>query len=63
MNETDFRIDCERSRIVITLDVNKKIRMTDSNNRDYVTSVKIVNAIDDTISSMLIMKKVNILHK
>ena len=63
MNETDFRIDCERSRIVITLDVNKNIRMTDSNNRDYVTSVKVVNAIDDTILTMLIMKRVNILHK
>ena len=34
-----------------------------SNNRDYITSVKCVSSIDEVISSMLIILKINILHK
>ena len=63
MNETSFRIECERSRIVVTLNVTKNIRMTDSDNRDYITSIESVNAVDDTMSSLLILKRSHILHK
>ena len=63
MNKTSFRVDCDKSRIVITLDVNKNIRMTDLDNRDYITTIKVVFAEEDTISSLLILKGAHILHK
>ena len=63
MNETDFRIECEKSRIIITLITKKSSsRMTDLNNREYIIFVEVINAADDIISSFLIFKKSIIAH-
>lgn len=40
MDEKGFRIGCGRAHLVITLDPNKPLRMTDPKNRDYITSVE-----------------------
>ena len=40
MNETGFRIECKRAQIVITLNPRNLLRMTDPDNRDYITSVE-----------------------
>ena len=63
MNETKFRIDCERAQMIITLNPKKFFRMMNSNNRDYITSVKCVSSTDEIIPSMLIIGGVNIFHK
>ena len=63
MNETEFRIDCERAQMIITLNSKKFFRMMDSDNRDYITSVKCVSSTDEIILSMLIIGEVNIFHK
>ena len=63
MNETDFRIDCDRAQLIMIMNVNKSLRMTDSDNRDYITSMKCVSFADDVILFLLILSKVNILHK
>ena len=63
MNEIDFRIDCERTQMIITLNSKKSFRMINSNNRYYITFVKCVNSVDEMISSMLIISKINIFHK
>jgi hypothetical protein len=63
MNETDFRIDCERAQLVVTLNSNKSLRMTNSNNRTYLTSMKCVSSEGWFIPLMLILAEVHILHK
>ena len=63
MNETSFRIDCDRTQLIVTMNVNKSLRMTDSNNRDYITLMKCVSLTDDVISFLFIISEVNILHK
>ena len=62
MNETEFRLNCEKFRIIIILNIKKFFKMTDSNNREYIISMKIINVNDKIISSMLIVKKNFILH-
>ena len=63
MNETNFRIDCDRAHLVMIINVNKSLRMIDLNNRDYIISMKCVNFVNDVISFLFIILKVNILHK
>ena len=63
MNETDFRIDCGRTQMIITLDPKRPLRMMNSDNRDYITSVKCVSSGGEVIPPMLIISGVNILHK
>ena len=63
MNETEFRLNCGKSRIIITLNIKKPFKMTDSNNREYITSMKIINVDGEIIPSMLIVKKNFILHR
>ena len=63
MNETKFRIECERAHMIITLDSKKPFRMINSNNRDYITFVKCVSSTDEIIPPMLIISGVNIFHK
>ena len=63
MNEIDFRIDCERTQMIITLNVNKSLRMTDSDNRDYITSMKCISSTEHVISLLIIISKIHILHK
>ena len=63
MNEIDFRINCDRNRIVLTLNIQKFLKTIDSNNREYLTFIKIINDEKNLISLMLIAKNVDlILH-
>lgn len=41
MNETNFRIECDKTHSVVTLNVNNSLCMIDLNNRNYITSMKI----------------------
>ena len=64
MDETGFRIGCARSRVVITLTTKKPSpRMADSDNREYITFVEVINAADDIISFFLIFKRSSIAHR
>ncbi len=63
MNETGFRIDCGRAQLVVTLDPNKPLRMTDPDNRTYLTFVECVSSEGWFIPPMLILAGVHILHK
>jgi hypothetical protein len=62
MNETGFRVSCEISHLMMTLS-QRKVIITDFDNRDYITSAKCINETDDSILSFLILKEVNILSK
>ncbi len=62
MNETSFRVNCEISHLMMTLSQRKMI-ITDSDNRDYIIFAKCINETDDSIFSFLILKEVNILSK
>ena len=44
MNEIDFRINCGKSHIVITLKSRKKLYMIDFDNRDYIISIEYISA-------------------
>ena len=43
INETDFGIDCSKFHIVIILKSYKKLYMTDSSNRDYITFIQCID--------------------
>lgn len=57
MNETDFRIECEKTHVVITLKSKKKLVLNNSDNRDYITFIECISAsIDDyALSAFLIV--------
>ena len=59
MNETRFRIDCDKAHIVITMKPKKKLVLTDAENRDYITSIEYVSAeVDEfALSSFLICEE------
>ena len=63
MNETEFRLNCGKSCIIITLNIKKSFKMIDSNNREYIILMKIINVNDEIISSMLIVKENFILYR
>ena len=64
MNEIDFRIECERSRLMIILIIKQSSsRMINSNNRKYIIFVKVINVVDNIIISFLIFKKIFIAHR
>ena len=64
MNEINFCIKYERSYLIVTLIINKfSSRMTDSNNREYIIVVEIINVVDDIISFFFIFKKDFIVHR
>ena len=63
MDETGFRIGCRKAQLVVTMDPNKPLRMIDLENRDYITSVEYIGSAGETIPPMLLISRVNILHK
>ena len=64
MNEIDFRVNCDRNRIVLTLNIQKSSKTIDSNNRKYLTFIKIINDEENLILFMFIAKNVDlILHR
>ncbi len=63
MDETGFRIGCGRAQLVVILDPNKPLRITDPDNRTYITSVECVSSEGCFIPPVLILAGVHILHK
>ena len=63
MDETRFWIGYGKAQLVVTMDPNKPLRMIDPKNRDCITSVECISSVGETISPMLLVSGVNILHK
>ena len=49
--------------MVIIIDLNKPFYIINPKNCDYITLVNGISSADETISSMLMISKANILHK
>lgn len=47
MNETNFRIECDRAYTIITLETSKRLIFTNANNRDYIISIECVDVDND----------------
>ena len=63
INKINFRINCNKDRIVFTLNIQKFLKTVDSNNREYLTFIKIINDKKNSILFMFIAKNVDlILH-
>jgi len=63
MNETSFRIGCERAHIVVIKSIRGVLQMANPKNRDYITMTKTINVANESIPSMIIIKRINILIK
>ena len=63
MDETGFRLGCGKPCVIITLDIKKPFKMTDSDNCEYITSMEVISADGEIISSMLIVKGSFILYR
>ena len=63
INTTSFQINSEKSQLIVIIEPNKLFHIIDPNNRDYITSVKCIVSTSETISPMLLISGVNILHK
>ena len=64
MNEINFHINCDKDRIVLTLNIQKSSKIIDSDNREYLTFIKIINDEENSILFMFIAKNVDsILHR
>ena len=57
MNETEFRIDCDRMYIILTVNFQKFLRMMDPDNRDFVTSIETIDADGDIIPLMFFLRR------
>lgn len=55
MDETGFRTCCGRAHWAITLDPDKELLLTDSDNREYIRSVKSISGGRKTIPPMFIL--------
>ena len=62
MNEIRFCLNCEKSCIIIILNIKKFFKITDSNSCKYITSIKVISVNDKIILLILIIKKNIILH-
>jgi hypothetical protein len=63
MNETGFRIGVSRQHKVIIRANNTHRYFTDSDNRDYITSIESIIVDDTTHASMLILKASSLIKK
>ena len=61
MNEIDFRVNCDRNRIMLILNIQKFLKTTDSNNREYLTFIKVINDKKTLILFMFIVKNVDLI--
>ncbi len=61
--EINFKINCEITQVVVTLDINRLSKMIDLDNRNYITQVKCISSTLEIISLILLISDVNILHK
>ena len=61
--QTGFRIGCEKTQLVVTIDPNKPLCMIDPESRDYITSVECISSAGENTPLMLLISEVNILQK
>ncbi len=60
---TGFQINSRKAQFVVNIDLNKLLQMINFENRDYITSVEFIDSVGKTIPPILLISKVNILHK
>ena len=59
----DFRIECAKNYVVIILTIKKsRSRIIDSNNREYIIFDKVMNAVNNIISSFFVFKRLFIVY-
>ena len=63
MDKTGFRVGCGKGHWVVTLDPDKSLLLTDSDNREYLTSVETISGGGLSILPMLILSGIVILEK
>ena len=63
MDETGFQIGCGRAQLIVTLDANKPLRMTDPDNWDYIISVECISSGGSVIPPLIIIFGAQVLHK
>ncbi len=63
MNKTGFKIDSGFAQLFITFDFYKSFKIINSNNCYYMTSLKYINSFDKTISSIVLISRINITYK
>lgn len=63
MDETRFRIGCGKAKWVITNDASKALVIKDLDNREYITSAKLINGVGCIIPAFSILQSKHILHK
>ena len=63
MDETGFRVGCGVAHWVITMDVEKKLLLSDLDNREFLTACKSISDGGMKILPMLILSGALILEK
>ncbi len=63
MNETKFRVGCGIAHWVITMDAEKKLLLSDSDNREFLTKYESISGRRVEIPPMLILNGALILEK
>lgn len=60
IDKIGFQISCEKAQLIITMDANKLFYIIDPKNCDYITLVKCISSVSETILLMLLIFGVNI---
>ena len=63
INKTSSRIDVNRTQIVITIKLHKRLLLIDANNRDYITSIKCISADTDKYALLAFLIVCNIFER
>ncbi len=63
MDKTNFRIVCEKTQLVVIMDINKSFRMTYSENYNCFTSIQCISSSGESILLILLIFRVNILQR
>ena len=63
MDETNLKIDCKIAQLVITLSLNKLFMIIYPDNHSYIILVECFNSYCEMIFLLLLITRVNILHK
>ncbi len=63
MDETGFRVGCGIAHWVITMDAEKKLLLSDSDNREFLTAFESISGREVEILPMLILSGAFILEK
>ena len=63
MNKIEFRINIDRFKIVLSFEKHQRNYIANSNNRNYCTTIEIINVTSAIIFFLIIMKAINVLLK